>query len=208
MKMVLIRHAESTANLEGVLAGRTPGVKLTSNGIKQAEALSELFMKINFTAIYSSPIERCMTTAKLAMGSRHEKVQISEDFTEVDYGDWTGRKIDSLSTDPLWPVIRNEPSKAAFPEGESLHQMGQRAINGFKSIIDMHSASDIVAIFSHADIIKAIVSSIVGNHFDNYQRFQVDNAKLNILTKSDQVFDLWGLNQSIPGGIEYLQKVK
>jgi probable phosphomutase (TIGR03848 family) len=208
MKVVLIRHAESTANIEGILAGRSPGVKLTSAGIKQAEALVELFAKIEFTALYSSPIERCLTTAKLAMGKDHNKVQIHDDLSEVDYGQWTGRKIESLTTDPLWKVIRDEPSKAAFPDGESLLHMCNRAVSGFRTITEQHSEGDVVAVFSHADIIKAIVSSMVGNHFDNYQRLQVDNAKLNILTKADSAFDLVGLNQSIPDGIEYLQRVK
>jgi probable phosphomutase (TIGR03848 family) len=208
MKIVLIRHAESTANVEGQLAGRAPGIKLTSNGIKQAEGLAELFSTIKFTATYSSPIERCITTAKLAMGKDHHRVEIHEHLSEVDYGNWTGRKIESLVSDPLWKLIRDEPSKATFPNGESLSQMSNRAISGFSAIVERHVDEDVIAIFSHADIIKAIVSSIVGNSFDNYQRFQVDNAKLNILSRTDNIFDLWGLNQSIPGGIEYLKRVK
>ena len=41
-KVVLIRHARSTANAEGVLAGRMPGVKLDEVGRRQARDIGEL----------------------------------------------------------------------------------------------------------------------------------------------------------------------
>jgi probable phosphoglycerate mutase len=38
----LIRHAESTANTKGILAGRSPSVKLSKNGLLQASRIPEI----------------------------------------------------------------------------------------------------------------------------------------------------------------------
>ncbi|MGG7611022.1 histidine phosphatase family protein, partial [Streptomyces sp. ZG43] len=37
--LILVRHGRSTANTAGILAGRTPGVRLDGHGRDQAEAL-------------------------------------------------------------------------------------------------------------------------------------------------------------------------
>ena len=47
----LIRHAESTANTKGILAGRSPSVKLSKNGLLQASRIPEILSEIKFDSI-------------------------------------------------------------------------------------------------------------------------------------------------------------
>ena len=57
----LIRHAESTANNEGIFGGITD-FNLSNNGFKQAEDLALKFENINIDGIYSSPLKRAVQT--------------------------------------------------------------------------------------------------------------------------------------------------
>ena len=58
-RIVLLRHAHSTANLKNVLAGRTEGVALSSKGENQAAELVVRIGKSRFDAVVVSPIQRC-----------------------------------------------------------------------------------------------------------------------------------------------------
>ncbi len=53
---------------------------------------------------------------------------IDERLTEVDYGEWTGRKLGELVKEPLWKVVQAQPSAAVFPGGEGLAQVQTRAV--------------------------------------------------------------------------------
>ena len=194
MKIILIRHAESTANADQILAGRLPGIELTENGLKQAESLISLFSTGLFAAIYSSPIQRCLQTAQITLDSQSLDIIENDFFLEVDYGSWSGEKISTLANDPLWSIVQKQPSNAKFPDGESLLNMSQRANKGFESIIKSHKSTDVIAIFSHADIIKAIISHQIGNDFNNYQKLMIDNAKVNILHFKESEMALAGMN--------------
>ena len=67
--LFLVRHG-LTAQTGGVLYGRTPGVSLDDRGRAQAEHLAERFRPIRLTAIYSSPLERCVETVEALARSR------------------------------------------------------------------------------------------------------------------------------------------
>ena len=58
----LIRHAESTANTKGILAGRSSDVQLSKNGLNQASQIPQILSEIRFVSIISSPLERCIST--------------------------------------------------------------------------------------------------------------------------------------------------
>ena len=62
--MLLIRHGRTVANATGVLAGRTPGVCLDETGREQAAALGRRLTDVPLSRVVSSPLERCLETAR------------------------------------------------------------------------------------------------------------------------------------------------
>ena len=62
MQVVLIRHAHSQANAQGVLSGRISGVHLSSTGESQAQELITRLGKFKVAALRISPLERCAET--------------------------------------------------------------------------------------------------------------------------------------------------
>ncbi|MGH2818405.1 MAG: histidine phosphatase family protein, partial [Actinomycetota bacterium] len=59
----LVRHA-LTEHTGARLSGRMEGIHLSEDGRKQADLVAERLADVPFKAIYSSPLERAMETAR------------------------------------------------------------------------------------------------------------------------------------------------
>ncbi|GAA4892545.1 histidine phosphatase family protein [Tessaracoccus lubricantis] len=177
-KVVLIRHGRSTANAAGVLAGRAPGVALDDIGRAQAEALGETLRGVRVAAAYTSPVERCIETATLA---GFPDAEILDGVSECDYGEWTGVKLDDLSSQEVWADVQARPSVVAFPGGESMQAMFQRTTAAISGLAERHGDDEVVVVFSHGDPIKAILAHAFGMHLDQFQRLHVHPAGISVV---------------------------
>jgi probable phosphoglycerate mutase len=174
--LLLIRHATNDW-VGDRLAGWTPGVHLNAQGRGQADALGERLAAWPISAIYSSPLERAVETAQ-AVARRHGlEVVIEEGVGESRYGDWTGQSIKELAKAPEWIQVQFTPGLARFPNGESLGEMQARAVAAVERRRGQH-ASGVIAIFSHADVIKAVTAYYAGMPFDLFQRLVIDTASV------------------------------
>ena len=63
--IIFLRHGQAKNNTERILAGRTPGIQLTEVGIKQAKNIARYLKPLKIDTIYTSPIERALTTADI-----------------------------------------------------------------------------------------------------------------------------------------------
>lgn len=178
--ILLIRHA--TAEYKpGRLYGWTPGVHLSASGRDEAKRLAERLETVKLRAVYSSPLERCLETAGMVADGRKLEIQVVEKLGEVRYGSWQGRTFRSLVKTPLWRTVQLLPSHARFPGGgESIREMQQRGIDAIEQIRGAHS-SGVVAVFSHADMIKAILAHYLGMHLDMFQRLHVETGSVSAL---------------------------
>ena len=130
MTVILLRHGRSTANTSHVLAGRTPGVELDEVGHIQAKNLVTRLAGLDIADIVRSPLLRCRQTVQPLATDRELTPTVDERLAEVDYGQWTGRKLGDLLREPLWKVVQQHASAAVFPDGEGLaHVQIQGAVN-------------------------------------------------------------------------------
>jgi probable phosphomutase (TIGR03848 family) len=179
--LLLIRHGENEWTESHKLAGRTPGVHLNQYGRRQAKALGKRLAKTKLSAVYSSPLERTVETAK-AIAKHHKlKTMTRSGLLEVDYGAWTGKAIKKLAKKNTWPVIQFYPSGANFPNGESMYQMQARMVNEINELVAKHPGQ-IIAIVGHADLIKAAVAHYLGVHFDLFQRIVISTASITSIS--------------------------
>lgn len=174
--LVLVRHAV-TEQTGPLLSGRTPGISLSDEGLKQATALADRMAGLPLDAIYASPIERTTQTAE-AVAQRHGlRVQPLPGVLEADYGDWTGGKLADLAKTDLWKTVQRSPSRARFPGGESLAEMQSRMVVALETVVGDHQGQ-IVVVVSHADPIKAAIAHYTGVHLDLFQRIVVSPASV------------------------------
>lgn len=182
--VILLRHARSTANSAGVLAGRSGGVELDEHGRDQAARLLDRLADVPLAGIVSSPILRCLQTVAPLAEERGLTVQQLPELAEVDYGTWTGRKLSELGGEPLWRVVQSQPSAAQFPEGESLAAVSARAVRAVRGLAAAPAPDQPagpVLVCSHGDVIKAVLADALGMHLDLFQRINVGPASLSVV---------------------------
>lgn len=188
--LLLVRHGRSTANSSGVLAGWSPGVDLDEHGRRQAKALAERLADVPLALVVSSPLDRCrQTIAPLleARGGEGLQVRGDERFGECRYGDWTGRPLAELATEPLWQTVQAQPSAATFPgpDGESMRELSARAVEAARewdaAVAEEHGPDAVWLACSHGDVIKAIVADALGLHLDLFQRISVEPCSVTAI---------------------------
>ena len=74
----------------------SPGVPLTTKGIKQAQDTAKFLKGHKIAHIYSSPIERAHETARIAADYNGIPLTIDERLVELDMGSFTGSKYDEI----------------------------------------------------------------------------------------------------------------
>lgn len=180
--VLLIRHGRTRANSDGILAGRLPGVTLDGVGRRQVRSLAGRLREVPIDEIVHSPLERCVETARGLLAAREASVPLHADprLLECDYGQWTGRKLAELAELPLWPTVQRQPSSVVFPEGESMVEMADRAVSAVRDARTRHS-DGVVALVSHGDVIKAILSDALGQPLDAFQRIAVAPASVSVV---------------------------
>jgi probable phosphomutase (TIGR03848 family) len=179
--LVLVRHA-TTASTGKRLGGRTEA-PLDDAGRQQAEAAAQRLAPVNLKAVYASPLPRTWETAQIVAAPHNLEVQSDEGLLEVEYGDWTDRPLQPLTRTKKWPVIQSRPSLVTFPNGESIREAQVRAVGAVEGIVARHARAT-VAVVSHADVIKALVSFYLGQPLDLFQRLHVSPASVTVLQLS------------------------
>ena len=178
--IILVRHGENEWVKKHRLAGWIPNVHLNEKGHEQAEALAQRLSDLPITAVYSSPVVRCVETAEY-IAKRHQKEIIHlEDVGEVRYGDWEGEKIKKLARHPLWRVVQFFPSRMRFPQGEALREVQFRAIQALEMLSTQHE-NELIVVASHADCIKLVLAHYLGVHIDLFQRIVISPASASII---------------------------
>lgn len=183
-RILLVRHAP-TGETGKRLTGRLPGVSLDEAGRETARATADRLADVDLTAVYASPLERTWETAEI-VAEPHSLSPIPEEgVLEVDYGRWSGRTLVSLSKLKAWRAVQLTPSRMLFPEGESLADAQRRAVSACERLADRHRR-DTIAVVSHSDIIKAIVSHYLGQPLDLFQRIVISPASVTVVDVPQQ----------------------
>lgn len=194
---IFLRHGHSAANATGTLTGQLPGVGLSPEGKKDAANLIERIGKNRIDRLHLSPIERCQLTVDPWLRSKSsqslQQLQILDGLTELDFGDWSGRKLTSLRRLPLWKDVQSRPSKVTFPGGESFKTAQKRAVASVEGIRSIRGSKTHL-IVSHSDTIKLIVSHYLGQPLDSFQKLEISPASFTVFIGDANHFSLLTLN--------------
>jgi probable phosphomutase (TIGR03848 family) len=135
--------------------------------------------------VVRSPQLRCRRTIEPLADALGVEPIVDDRFAEVDYGEWTGRKLGDLFKEPLWAVVQAHPSAAVFPGGEGLAQVQTRAVAAVRDydarLAEQHGGDVLWLACTHGDVIKAVVADALGLHLDGFQRVSVDPASISVI---------------------------
>lgn len=178
-RILLVRHAP-TEETGTRLTGRLPGVSLGEEGERAALATAGALADLDLAAIYSSPIERTMETARI-LAQPHGLSPICEPgVTEIDFGSWTGQTLESLRQEEQWKTVQSNPSKFRFPGGESFVEAQARSVESVRRIAGEREGGTVVVV-SHSDTIKLVLSHFLGQPLDHFQCLRISTVSISDL---------------------------
>jgi probable phosphoglycerate mutase len=184
--VLLVRHGVTpTTGIK--LPGRAPGLHLSDEGRRQAEAAARRIGGLrHVTAVYASPIDRARETAVPIAQSLGLAVRIERDLAEIDVGEWTGLSLARARQRREWDVIQTHPSGFRFPGGESFMECQTRMTSAIARFVERHRGGTIVAV-SHADPIKLFAAYALGTPLDLFQRIVIATASITVVGWSREI---------------------
>ncbi len=152
MRVYLARHGETGWSVARRHTGRTD-VPLTPTGESQARALGEELAGIGVGRVLSSPLDRALTTARLA--GFGDRVELSEALLEMDYGQYEGLTTPEIrARRPGWDLFRD-----GCPGGETVEDVAKRVQPLLASVIE---AGQDVVMFGHGHNLRVLAATFLG----------------------------------------------
>ena len=175
----LIRHA--TNDLVGkVIPGWMPGLHLNAEGREQADRLARGLRGQGITRVFSSPLERAMETAAPLAGVCGISVEVRERLGELPPGEFSGRTLEDLETDPRWRQFNQFRGITRAPGGELMLETQARIVAEVLCLREEHPRESVAAV-SHADPIRAALSYFLGMPLDLYSRIEISPASVSVV---------------------------
>ena len=150
MRLILIRHAETTWNRQGRLQG-TADSPLTPEGVAQARLLQPALQRLGIEHAIASDLPRAQTTAQHL---RLRPLTIDPAWREADLGEWTGTLAEDIPavTYQAWRHGKTDP-----PGGEGHEQLRRRVANALRHVND-----GTTAVVTHGGVIRAVLDLWLG----------------------------------------------
>jgi broad specificity phosphatase PhoE len=193
--LLLIRHGDNDT-LGKYLTGQTPGVHLNDRGRRQAQNLVCQLSAAPIKAVYSSPLERACETAQPLAQFFNLEVQIKPGLIELNYGGWVGKPFGLLRRYKAWKLIYEKPEEVRFPGGETFIEVQQRVVAELDAIAAAHEKPQVVAVFTHADVIRLAVTHYLDMPLIGFHKFMIEPASITFLALSDGKAWVPKLNQT------------
>lgn len=155
-KIHLIRHAISEGSEEGLYIGHTDA-PLTPMGKKQLKDMMHDFEYPTVDAVITSPLDRCLETAKLLYPDRSP--MIFDGLIEYDFGEFEGSTAAELQSDPAFGEWLSGGEDAGAPFGETNGEFRNRVCKCFMDIVDgiIKTGVGSVAVITHGGVIMTIM---------------------------------------------------
>lgn len=181
--LVLVRHGDTEWSQNGRHTSRTD-LPLLASGVAHARELAPLLAGFEFARVLSSPLQRARQTAELA--GFGDRLEISPDLTEWDYGDYEGLTSDAIwKSRPGWELWTD-----GAPGGESPQTVAARAD---RVIADAVQAGGDVLMFAHGHILRVLAARWIGEPAAAGARLKLNPATISILGHEHmyRVIDRW-----------------
>ncbi len=178
-QFILVRHGQTAWNLVERFRGRAD-IPLNDSGLEQARRVARRLAGVPYAAVYASPLQRAVETARPIAEAKDLPVQPHPGLLDIDFGALQGLTVpEALEQYPEecrgWLT---RPGEVHFPGGESLDQVRARATGMLQGLAAAHAGA-IVVLVGHKIINKVILCIVLGLTDDDLWRVEQDNAAIN-----------------------------
>jgi probable phosphoglycerate mutase len=180
-----VRHGETTWTITGQHTGRSD-IPLTVRGEDEARALKARLRTLDFSNVFTSPLQRAKRTCELA--GYGAVAAADADLVEWDYGDYEGRRTAEIRAErPTWQLFDD-----GCPGGESVADVGARAD---RMIARIRRCTGNVLLFAHRDLFRVVAARWLNLPPREGRRLYLDTGASSTLgydhTVEEPVIRLW-----------------
>lgn len=175
--LTLVRHGQTAANAQNLLQGHV-NHPLDEVGLAQVSLLGGALQKIApVSRVVASPLQRAQQTAQaITQGlSQHIEVETDPRWIELNYGDFDGQPVSSVSPEQ-WATWRTDEHFRP-PHGETLAELSVRVHDAIEALL-ADSVSAHIVVVSHVSPIKAAVAWALGVGVEVSWRTALDRASM------------------------------
>lgn len=161
LQVIGVRHGE-VHNPEGVIYSGLPGYFLSEKGRSQAAAVAEVLRDLPVTALYASPLDRAMETARyIADATGAELISDIRLHEWRHWKQWAGMTWEELRTKgrEAWDAYTTDPGSVT--SGESLAELADRVESWLEDVERDHGDGLVVGV-THLEPLRAILLRMLG----------------------------------------------
>ncbi|HEY3054910.1 MAG TPA: histidine phosphatase family protein [Thermoanaerobaculia bacterium] len=188
-QLVLVRHGETTHNVAGIAQGWGDS-ELSDRGREQVMRLAQRLKRFTPDAIFSSPLQRALTTAQRIAEVTGLEVRVVDQLREMNYGRWEGQKFFEIRRTEQdiykrWIAEDDFPS----PDGESHTDVLAR----IRRALDTMNGARHPIVVTHGTAIRIAATALLDLPLSAARHFAQDNAALNVFVRRGDawVLKLW-----------------
>lgn len=189
-ELILVRHGETLHNVAGIAQGWQDSA-LSEKGERQVRALARRLRDAGVDALYSSPLQRALSTAEAIREETGLPIHVLDDLREMSYGSWEGRSFldvrrEDESLYRQWIV----DGATRCPAGESHDDVRNRMARAF-ALIEAQGAQRAVAV-AHGTANRIGATALLNLPVMASRHFAAGNASMNVFAWRD---DHWVLRR-------------
>lgn len=180
MKIYLIRHGESLANLGLVSADFSMDNQntLSKKGEDQIRAIIPAFQNCNIVRIFSSPMKRAVESAEILQSDlvNKPKIIIDNHLKEIDYGIFT----DDRNNPEMQNIAKKQiagDQEIRFGGGENIREILERFLD-FLVDIYKENQNDEIIVFSHGRLLSIVSKKIEELCQKEIKKSKIENASI------------------------------
>jgi broad specificity phosphatase PhoE len=179
IKFILVRHGETEWNKVRRIQGSKSDTPLSETGRQQAAGLALRLKEERIQAIYSSPLQRALTTAQAIAEYHHLEVIPLASLKEINVGELEGVLASELKVrfDEFMCRYAQGQEMLRLPGGESTADVQTRAWETIKTIAGQY-ADGTVVIVTHYFVIMSLICKVLGLPLSQIIRLRLGTGTL------------------------------
>ncbi len=161
MKLWLVRHGQTQANVDGLYNGisETP---LTELGLTQAQAVGSMLGQVAFEKVLCSELGRAQHTTQLILQQRQIPVVTEARLNEMNFGDWEmrhHRDLQRLDAEN-YAAWCNDWQNVIPKNGEGFQIFSQR-VSEFARALSSQTEAENILIVSHQGVLSLLIATLL-----------------------------------------------
>jgi 2,3-bisphosphoglycerate-dependent phosphoglycerate mutase len=179
--LTLVRHGETSANVEGVWHGSID-TELTERGLLQAARVAQYLAESRPGAVglYASPLRRAQRTAEAIGHALGLDTRIEADLREYHLGELEGTSYQELTArHRLFERMREDPDHTP-PGAESPRQVAERFVGALRRIAAAHPGERTVVV-GHGGALTLALGLLLDRNPSTWRRVMRNCAVSDLL---------------------------